>query len=340
LRCPKGLDKKRAPESMTRRAEKKSEVSGGLLPPQEVDWLQLSLAGPLPALDAFSEFLCGLGAAGSIFSEDPQKRKDIEVITSFIPRDKNLSVNLESIQVFLKGLRELWPSGSVSELEARAVIEKDWLSEWKKSFKPSQVTSRIWIVPTWSEGSGELKPPKKPGQKGMIVIKLDPGMAFGTGIHATTRRCLELVESLVHLRSRSVLDVGTGTGILAMAAARLGARRVVAIDVDPEAVRTANENLKVNRLSSRVSLRRMRADPGIKPGWKKFDLILANLFSQELIRILDFLYNLLQNKANLVLAGILKDQEKEVLDVYLDQGFLLNQRFDDQGWITLLMEKT
>jgi len=287
-----------------------------------------------------------LGAAGSIFSEDPEKRKDIEVITLFIPKDRNLQASLEKIQAFLKSLRELWPSGSLGELETREFIEKDWLREWRKSLKASQVTSRIWIVPTWfEEGSGVPEPPKEAEQKGMsegygeIVIKLDPGMAFGTGIHATTRRCLDLVEFLVPLTCNSVLDVGTGTGILAMAAARLGASRVVAIDVDPEAVRTADENLKLNRLSSRVRLKRMRADTGIRPGWKKFDLIIANLFLRELTRILDFFHNLLQNKAKLVLAGILKDQEEDLLYVYLNQGFILKGRFEDQAWITLLMEK-
>jgi ribosomal protein L11 methyltransferase len=318
---------------MTGSGQEISRESAGGEDQKETDWVQVTLTGPVPALDAFADFMNSMGAAGAVFSEDPEKRAEIEVVSSFLPRGEHLEANLEDIRKFTRSLQELWPDSRVLKLDAEAVIERDWLREWKKLLKPLKAGSRIWIVPTW------LEPPDEAREEGMILIRLDPGMAFGTGLHATTRRCMELVENLVPGTCRSLLDVGTGTGILAMVAAKMGSKRVVAIDVDKQAVRVAEENIKRNRISSKVKIYHKRAGGAASPRWKKFDLIAANLYSQEVMRILEYLHKLLINRGKIILGGIMKDQEQGVLDLYFSGGFSLVERYNDYGWITLLMEK-
>jgi len=296
-------------------------------------WLEVSLSGPSLAMEAVADFLTGLGSGGAVFSEDRHGHPGHEVVTAFLPHDDELAGKLDQLRLYLAELRRTWPEADWGELETRAIIDQDWAEEWKKSFAPMPVGERFWVVPSWREVPA---PAKAPGQ---LVIRLDPGLAFGTGLHATTRACLRVIETRVPALARSVLDFGTGSGILAIAARMLGAERVLAVDLDPVAVEVARKNLEINGLTG-VEFRVAGADPEAVFSEPPFDLVLANIFAPELIRLRPLLFRHLAPFGRLVLAGILHDQAAEVEAAFTAAGLRLVARPREEEWVNLVLEKS
>jgi ribosomal protein L11 methyltransferase len=294
-------------------------------------WLELSLSGPGPAMEAVADFLTRLGSGGAVFSEDRHGHPGHEQVTAFLPKDDKLEGKVGEFRLYLDGLRRAWPEADWGELETRAILDQDWAEEWKKSFSPMPVGERFWVVPSWREVPAAAKAP------GQLVIRLDPGMAFGTGLHATTRACLREIETRVTDPARSVLDFGTGSGILAIAARMLGAERVLAVDLDPVAVEVAQKNLEINGLSG-VEFRVAGDDPDAVLGEPPFDLILANIFAPELIRLCPLFLRHLAPSGRLVLAGILHDQAAEVETAFAAAGLSPVARPREEEWVSLIFE--
>ncbi len=184
----------------------------------------------------------------------------------------------------------------------------DWAERWKEHFRPLHIGRRLWVLPTWESGE---RPPA-----GALVVTLDPGLAFGTGQHATTALCLELLEGGLAAGDAGarVLDVGCGSGILAIAAALLGSRDVLAIDNDPTAVTVAHENIAQNGVGDvvRASGDDLRAVPGV------FDWVLANIIAPVLVELAEPLVAHTARGGALVLSGVLDTQEAEVLAAIRD----------------------
>ncbi len=296
-------------------------------------WLEVSLCGPSLAMEAVADFLTRLGSGGAVFSEDRHGHPEHEVVTAFLPQDAQLPKKLGRLVLYLEELRRVWPEASWGELETRTILDQDWAEEWKKSFSPMKVGERFWVVPNWREIPAAAQAP------GQLVIRLDPGLAFGTGLHATTRACLHQVENRVPDPARSVLDLGTGSGILAIAARRLGAERVLAVDLDPVAVEVARKNLEHNGLAG-VEFRVGGADPEAVFSERPFDLVLANIFAPELIRLRPLLLRHLDPAGRLVLAGILHDQAAEVETAFTAAGLRVADRPREEEWVSLIFEKT
>jgi ribosomal protein L11 methyltransferase len=190
------------------------------------------------------------------------------------------------------------PSSSVRDTSVREVAARDWLGEWKKSWQPTRVGSRFIIAPRWSEIDDETD---------RIVIRIEPGMAFGTGTHETTRLCLEAIER--HFDGASFLDVGTGTGILAIAAAKLNPlARVEACDTDADAVEIARENARLNGVGDRISFR----VGSIGDATQSADFVCANLTADVIVPLLPALTA--ATCGRLVLSGILATQGDFVRD--------------------------
>lgn len=188
------------------------------------------------------------------------------------------------------------------------IPDEDWSRTWKKHFNPLRVGERFIVSPTWSETtSSSLR----------LVIRIDPGRAFGTGHHETTRLCLEWLESC-RPYEMSLLDVGTGSGILAIGAAMLGFDRVVGIDNDPEAIETARENIALNGLSGKISL--FCATPEEQGGL--FDVVISNIESGPLMRMSETISAKLEDKGLLALSGILAGQADEVCTEYEKRGLI------------------
>jgi ribosomal protein L11 methyltransferase len=234
---------------------------------------------------------------------------------------------MRELEVFISELSRQYPNDVFVAPTLNSVNAEDWSSSWKVHFKPLRVGKHLLIVPTWEEA------PELPGD---LVIRIDPGMAFGTGGHETTRLCLELVESVMEngplLTIPSLLDLGTGSGILAMAANLLGAGRILALDIDPDAVEVARENLALNNMSELIEC----GTTPLESLTEKFDIILANILAEELVRLAPYLTDHLQPGGSLILSGILSEKEQLVREGFASQPLQYIQTVTAGEWVALL----
>jgi ribosomal protein L11 methyltransferase len=215
------------------------------------------------------------------------------------------------------------PSSSVREMEMREIEARDWLGEWKKSWQPVEVGARFVVAPPWSEVEG------KPGR---IVIRIEPGMAFGTGTHETTRLCLATLEKYFAGSGESLLDVGTGTGILAIAAAKLDARaRIEACDTDAEAVEIARENATLNGVAAQVNFR----VGTIEEAGASFDCVCANLTADVILPLLPALIG--ATCGRLILSGILDTQSAAVRTRLAALGITDTETVADGEWVAIIV---
>ncbi|MBW2622351.1 MAG: 50S ribosomal protein L11 methyltransferase [Deltaproteobacteria bacterium] len=234
--------------------------------------------------------------------------------------------DLEAFLVELSGMFELRPSHSVTW---ETVFEDTWSEQWKRDLGPIEVGTSLVIKPSWHEYQARV---------GATVLNLDPGLAFGTGLHASTRFCLDALTEFFSLPENAearVLDVGTGSGILAMSAAALSRGFIAAIDNDPQVLPVAAGNIENNGLTGRVAL--ACAEPASIKG--QFDLILANIFSGALIRLAPRLESLCADNAKLILSGILTHQAESVADRFTSIGFFLDEQRSKGEWAALILTK-
>ncbi len=202
------------------------------------------------------------------------------------------------------------------------IRQEQWADNWKKYYQTHHLTSRLVINPSW------LDYLPKPGE---VVISLDPGSAFGTGTHESTALCAELLDEMVHSES-SVLDLGTGSGILAIIASRLGARRVEAIDIDPSVIQTALDNCEVNHVSVDVHTGTL-ADASAPP----YNLIVANIIADVLIELMPDFPAVMTSDGQLVLSGIIEDRQADVQAAIESAGLRTTQLRKRKDWCTLVV---
>jgi ribosomal protein L11 methyltransferase len=224
----------------------------------------------------------------------------------------------------LFALYDCIPEAPVTALLA----DQDWATSWQQYFKPFEIVPGLVIKPSWEA--------YLPGP-GQHILELDPGMAFGTGQHASTRMALSLLSKSIQADTPAqVLDVGTGTGILAMAAALFGAGRVVAVDNDPDAVTVARENIEKNRLDEKIEV----STTPVAQIQGAYQLVCANIVHDVLVEMAPILTGLTASGGHLVLAGILSgDQEDHIIAVYRGLGFQLHDRQYQEEWVALLLQR-
>ena len=278
------------------------------------------------AVEAVSEILDRVGSNG-IAVELPLEAADQpapgdapgradHVVKAYLPYDRAARGKARQVRDAL-GHLQAFGLGPLGAMRLRRLREEDWLESWKASFTPIRV-GRFLIRPTWAERSD-------PG--GSIVVELDPGMAFGTGLHPTTQQCLEALSEL-DLAGRSLLDVGTGSGILAIAAGQRGSRPITATDVDELAVRAARENCERNGVAATVRL----GSAGDVPG--TFDVVVANIVAATLQSIAPDLRARLAPGGVIVLAGIIAEQERDTAAAFGLRQLARSQRDD---WVSLVL---
>jgi ribosomal protein L11 methyltransferase len=211
-------------------------------------------------------------------------------------------------------------------LAVSEIPDEDWSRTWKQHFKPLRVGKRFLVSPTWED---------IPSEPERLIIRIDPGRAFGTGHHETTRLCLEWLESCSGPDGMSLLDIGTGSGILAIGAAMLGFRKIVGIDNDPEAIAVAKENVMLNGLSERISL--FCAAPEGQRG--SFGVVISNIESKPLIRMSEAISSKVRNNGLLALSGILSEQAGEVCAEYERKGLRRTLTKEAGEWVLLAFRK-
>ena len=238
------------------------------------------------------------------------------VVKAYLPYDRVARLKVRRVREAL-GHLQAFGLGPIGAPRLRRLDQEDWLESWKASFTPIRI-GRFLIRPTWAQRSdaGDA-----------IVVELDPGMAFGTGLHPTTQQCLEVLSDL-DLAGRSLLDVGTGSGILAIAAGKRGAARIVGTDVDELAVRAARENCLRNGVASTV----LEGSAGDVSG--TFDVVVANIVAATLQSIAPDLRARLAPGATLVLAGIVAEKEQATLQEF---GLAVSARDQRDDWVSLVL---
>ncbi len=200
--------------------------------------------------------------------------------------------------------------------------EQDWLNNWKQYFHPIEVGEKLLIRPTWRDNYDP---------KNRVVINLDPGLAFGTGTHETTRLCLTALEKYVRPDS-TILDVGCGSGILSVAGILLGAKNAVGVDIDEMAVKTARENAELNHVSDRFTALHGNLTDKVSG---KYDIVLANIVADAIIMLSKDIRNFMNEKSVYIMSGIIDTRVNEVLD-NIGENFVVQEKFLENGWCCLV----
>jgi ribosomal protein L11 methyltransferase len=288
-------------------------------------WLVVELLVPKGFRDAISNFLIEEGATGVEEVDEDLKWEKFKV---YFPQNGKGKKVIRSLSRYLKSLQRIAPEMSRVQIETTSIPEQDWGENWKRFFKPVQATSTFVVKPPWSKI--RLK-------KNQIPIDIYPAMAFGTGTHATTKLCLKALERRSGKKGFSVLDVGTGSGILSIAAARLGAHEVLGLDIDGAAVKNARENVERNRVSDIVKIRKGR----IGSIRERFNGVVANIDFKNLKRMRRSLIRHLKGQGCLILSGILIEEEERVRQHYLETGLLQWLETDREGeWTCLTFRRS
>jgi len=214
-------------------------------------------------------------------------------------------------------VEDLREAGAVV-VETRDLAEDNWEISWRQFFKPRRIGHRFVVRPTWEEYASEPDD---------LVIVLDPGQAFGTGDHPTTRLCLELLET-VSLNGKTVVDIGCGSGILSVASCLLGANKVTGIDIDPIAVEVAKENMAMNHVTFEAISGEGLIDPVTK-----WDVIISNIISATLIRIARDVRKAIVDDGRWIVSGIIVDNWPDVFTAAKKEGFKLLEKKEEDGWV-------
>ncbi|WP_373191319.1 50S ribosomal protein L11 methyltransferase [Halomonas sp.] len=236
--------------------------------------------------------------------------------------------DLEGIDAMLDRVRQAWavefPQEPCPEVEVELLADRDWEREWMVDFQPLRMGEWLWIVPSWHA----------PPAPDAVNLLLDPGLAFGTGTHPTTALCLAWLDSLAvagELQDRAVLDVGCGSGILAIAALKLGARHATATDIDPQALQASRDNAERNGVTE-ADLR-LGYPEQLEAG--NFALVVANILAGPLVAMAEEIAGRLAPGGRLALSGILEGQAEEVRRAYRDQGLVMDEPTTREGWVLL-----
>jgi ribosomal protein L11 methyltransferase len=236
-------------------------------------------------------------------------------------------------------LNEIFPEIPSPELTLTETEDQDWNRNWRRFFHADRVTPNLMIVPAWEPmpdaiDGHVIRIDPGPAFDGH-VIRIDPGPAFGTGQHATTRMCLEAMEKIHFPKTWTMLDVGTGSGILATYGAQLGASRILAIDIDPEALRWAERNIQINDLSEFIDL----STTPLEQVKGTFSVLTANLILGQILKLFHRFSHLLRPGGWLILSGILKDQVEEVKGTLNEYRFREIEILYQEDWACMIVKK-
>ena len=248
--------------------------------------------------------------------------KTIASVSVYLPKDGGVADTLSF-------LRERFNRLSIeARISVSGVNEEDWANSWKAYYKPIKIGERIVIVPAWE---------RYEAREGELIVRMDPGMAFGTGTHETTRLVIRLLEKYIKSGMR-VADVGCGSGILAICASRLGAKECKAYDIDPVAVKVANENIKDSGLTN-VSCSVSDLLKQVDRSGGTYDVICANIVADIIIRMMPDVGELMSENSVILASGIIVERSEDVITAFEENGFKILERIDENGWCALAVAK-
>ncbi len=307
-------------------------------------WAEISIQTTHEAAEMVANIFHDLGSSGVVI-EDPElvnsylrsgrwdysdipEEVNTEIVTvkAYLLADEGLNDKLGLFEEQIQQLASYGIDKGLGLTTCREVQEEDWASSWKEFFHPIKVGERIVIKPSWEEYVA---------QEDDLVIELDPGMAFGTGTHHTTSMCCRVLEELVK-PGQVIFDVGTGSGILAVAAAKLGASSIQAVDFDPMAVRVAKENIAINKVEDVVHVGQSDLLASVTG---KADIIIANIIADIVIRLLTDIPERLQKDGFFIASGIITERLSDVTAAMLAQGLIIDKVIEEGGWVAMVARK-
>ncbi len=304
----------------------------------ESEWTQVKVTVPLTRLD---DTVAVMNMVSNYLQIEDYSDIDLKTCYGDLIDEAILNADktIASVSVYLSAdagvadtlsfLRERFAS---IELDAKITVsgvnEEDWANSWKEYYKPIKVGEKIVIVPAWEKYSPA---------EGEIVVRMDPGMAFGTGTHETTRLVIKLLEKYIASGMR-VADVGCGSGILAICASKLGAAECKAYDIDPVAVKVANENIKDSGLSN-VTCDVSDLLKGVDKSGGAYDVICANIVADIIIRMMPDVGALMDESSVILASGIILERSDEVVEKFTEHGFAVIERIEENGWCALAVKK-
>lgn len=289
-------------------------------PDQSPGWVEITIYIHPAAQDALAAFLFDHGFSGVLTEDAPP------CIKVYLPAEADTEGVLDQVREFLSGLCAVFPEAESATIHSRRIENEDWGLTWRRFFTAEWVTPHLLVQPPW-----EPTPPSVTGR----LLRMDPGPAFGTGKHATTKMCLEAMEGVVLPPGWTMIDVGTGSGILALYGALLGAVRILALDTDSEALSWAQKNLELNGHPKGIEL----SNRPIENVTERFHLVVANLNLGTILDLLPHLLRIMRENGTLILSGLLREQCEAVIEPLSRFGGLKPQVFRREEWAALVIRR-
>ncbi len=306
-------------------------------------WSELSIHTTQEAVEPICNILHEAGASGVVIEDPEDLVKDREdhfgeiyqlsphdypeegvIIKAYLQVNSFLGETVDGIKDAINGLLTYGIDIGYNTVKISEVNEEEWATAWKKYYKPVKISKYITITPTWEE--------YVPESSDECIIELDPGMAFGTGTHPTTVLCIQAIEKKMQPQDH-VIDVGTGTGVLSIAAAKLGAEKVLALDLDDVAVQSATINVKLNKVQDIVTVKQNNL---LKDVTGEVDLIVANILAEVIVRFVDDARDKLKHGGTFITSGIIRGKKEEVQMALMDNGFVIEETLEMDDWVAFI----
>ena len=310
-------------------------------------WSEISIHTTNEAVEPISNILHEAGASGVVIEDPFELTKEREdqfgeiyqldpgdypeegvIVKAYLPVNSFLGETVEAIKESINNLIIYNIDIGLNKVSISEVNEEEWATAWKKYYNPVKISEKFTIVPTW-----EIYHPVSSDE---LIIELDPGMAFGTGTHPTTVMCIQALERTVCPGDR-VIDVGTGSGVLSIAAAMLGAEDIRAYDLDEVAVTQARLNIKLNKVHDRVTVNQNNLLDGVEEN--SADVIVANILAEVILRFINDVAKVLKPGGSFIASGIIQPKKDQVKEALIASGFEISETILMEDWVALIAEK-
>lgn len=309
-------------------------------------WSEISIHTTQEAVEPISNILHEAGASGVVI-EDPfdltKEREDVfgeiyqlnpndypeegVIVKAYLPVNSFLGEAVEEIKVAINNLLLFDIDLGHNNITISEVNEEEWATAWKKYYNPVKISEKFTIVPTWET--------YEPVSSDELIIELDPGMAFGTGTHPTTVMSIQALERTVKSDDQ-IIDVGTGSGVLSIAAAMLGASKIKALDLDIVAVESAKLNVKLNKVHDIVTVSQNNLLEKVE---ESVDIVVANILAEIILRFIDDAARVLKPNGYFIVSGIINTKKQEVKDGLLKAGFIIDEIMLMEDWVAIIARK-
>ncbi|MFS0635823.1 50S ribosomal protein L11 methyltransferase [Mesobacillus foraminis] len=309
-------------------------------------WSEIGILTTNEAIEPISHILHEAGASGVVIEDPFELVKEREdqfgeiyqlnpddypeegvIIKAYLPVNSFLGETVEEIKSAINNLIIYNIDIGKNRVTISEVNEEEWATAWKKYYNPVKISEKFTIVPTWEEYT--------PVHSDELIIELDPGMAFGTGTHPTTVLCIQALERTVK-KGDTIVDVGTGSGVLSIASAKLGAGDITALDLDEVAVNVARLNVKLNKVQDVVTVRQNNLLDGIDG---RADIVVANILAEVILRFVDDASKIVKKDGFFIASGIIQQKKDEVRNAIVHSGFKIQEIITMEDWVAIIAKK-